>query len=617
MARLFSVFFHYITGFLLLAVTCSMALPASVFAAGNSQTYIVKLTSANAGVLAGVADTAVPQFTFSHDEAFANVYQITSTFSLAELTTALGSEAVYVHPDQKLQTELDAIIANDPGFTTNTANIDKQWGLAKAHFPEAWRKTTGSSKTVVAVVDTGIDETHEDFANTTFVPGYNIADNKAIPLRTNSDDNGHGTLVAGIIGASSNNAIGVTGTNWQVSLMPVKALNSAGSGEASDLAQGIVWAADNGAQVINLSVGGLGFAHDLTLANAIKYAFDKNVVIVAASGNDVATTGGNLDENPVFPICDDNGQNMVIGVTATDTNDLKAGFANYGRSCVDVSAPGKRILSTINVDPLSAQKISNSYAYASGTSLAAPFVSGQAALLRSAFPQATNKQIRDRIIASADPIDDLNITQCAGKPCTGLIGAGRINVQKSLEQDISILKIADGDVVQVASTGELYFINGGKKQPVSPFVRNQRFASTVLKSVEATDIASFPEGPYAAPLDGTLVKSDKSLSVFYVQGGIRMPVVYSVFTARGFSFSSVISLSDTELNAWVTGSLLVPPDGALLRGVKNKTVYWVVGGVLHPITAVFYEKRGLSIFPLLTLPDNDVAGFTKGAAYLD
>jgi hypothetical protein len=308
---------------------------------------------------------------------------------------------------------------------------------------------------------------------------------------------------------------------------------------------------------------------------------------------------------------------MVIGVTATDTNDLKASFANYGRSCVDVSAPGKRILSTINVDPLSAQKISNSYAYASGTSLAAPYVSGQAALLRSAFPQATNRQIRDRIIASADPIDDLNISQCAGKPCAGLIGAGRINVQKSLEKDILTLKIADGDVVQIAGSGELFLINGGKRQPVSPFVRNQRFASTVLKSVEAADIASFPEGPYAAPLDGTLVKSDKSPSVFYVQGGIRMPVVYSVFVARGFSFSRVITLSDTELSAWVVGSLLAPPDGTLLRGVRNKTVYWVVNGVLHPVTAVFYEKRGLSIFPLLTLPDNDVAGFSKGPAYLE
>jgi subtilisin family serine protease len=185
---------------------------------------------------------------------------------LAQLQVVLGSDAEYIHPDQTLQTAVDAIVANDPGFTTNTANIDKQWGLAKARFPEAWRKTTGSTKTVVAVVDTGIDQTHEDFANTTFVPGYNVPDNKAIGLRTNSDDNGHGTLVAGIIGASSNNAVGVTGANWQVSLMPVKALNSAGSGEASDLAQGIVWAADNGAQIINLSVGGLGFAHDLTLA---------------------------------------------------------------------------------------------------------------------------------------------------------------------------------------------------------------------------------------------------------------------------------------------------------------------------------------------------------------
>src|SRR6185295_5783238 len=100
---------------------------------------------------------------------------------------------------------------------------------------------------------------------------------------------------------------------------------------------------------------------------------------------------------PVFPICDDNDTNMIIGVAATDQNDLKAQFSNYGKNCIDVSAPGKRIISTINFDPLTKSAVSNAYAFASGTSLAAPFVSGEAALIKALFPQATNAQIRDRI----------------------------------------------------------------------------------------------------------------------------------------------------------------------------------------------------------------------------
>ncbi|MDQ3018351.1 MAG: S8 family serine peptidase, partial [bacterium] len=115
-------------------------------------------------------------------------------------------------------------------------------------------------------------------------------------------------------------------------------------------------------------------------------------------------------------------------MTAADVNDLKPDFANYGKACVDVSAPGKRILSTINHDPATGGVSSDSYAYASGTSLAVPFVSAQAALLKSLYPFASNRQIRDRIISTADNIDMLNLSQCSGKSCVGFLGKGRINV---------------------------------------------------------------------------------------------------------------------------------------------------------------------------------------------
>ena len=180
------------------------------------------------------------------------------------------------------------IVFNDPGFTQDPQNIDKEWGLAKAGFVDAWQKTTGSKNNIVAVIDTGVDATHQDLQSISYVPGFDFVNKQAIPVGADSDDNGHGTLVAGILGATANNGIGIVGTNWQISVMPIKALDSKGKGDADTLAQAIVWATDNGAQFINLSVGGVGFGHDTTLSNAITYAFNKNVLIVAAAGNDVA-----------------------------------------------------------------------------------------------------------------------------------------------------------------------------------------------------------------------------------------------------------------------------------------------------------------------------------------
>ncbi|HEX3095541.1 MAG TPA: S8 family serine peptidase, partial [Patescibacteria group bacterium] len=373
---------------------------------------------------------------------------------------------------------------------------------------------------------------------------------------------------------------------------------------------GIIWAADHDADVINLSLGGIGFAHDTVLADAISYAFNKGVVIVAAAGNDVAVTGGNLDKDPVFPICDDNGENMIIGVTATDVNDLKPSFANFGKACVDVSAPGKRILSTINHDPASGTPAPDAYAYASGTSLAVPFVSAEAALLRSLFPRATNKQIRDRIISSSDNIDSLNLSQCAGSTCKGLLGGGRINAAKSLENQI--VEIKDGDVVQVKGSTDYYLINGGKRQLISPFVFKQRFANVTVKNITASDLAGFAEGSYAVPLDGTLVKSPNDPAVYYIQSGLRRPLTYQVFTMRQFKFTDVITLTNVEVGSWIEGSFLAPPDGSLVRSPSNPTVYWVVNGTLHPINYKFYIDRGLKIFPVVYAPENDISKFPHG-----
>ncbi len=505
-------------------------------------------------------------------------------------------------------------LPNDPGFTKNGSNIDKQWGLVKAGFLKAWEKTTGSKKVIVAVIDTGVDATHVDLKKTKFVTGYNALTDKTISARSNSDDNGHGTLVTGVIAASTNNDLGIAGAAYGVSIMPIKALDDSGSGGSSQIAEAIIWAADHNASIINLSLGGLGFAHDKVLANAISYAFDKNIVIVAAAGNDVAVTGGNLDVEPVFPICNDNGKNMIIGVTATDVNDLKPSFANYGKACVDVSAPGKRIISTINHDPATGGELKNAYAYASGTSLAVPFVSAQAGLLKSLYPEATNRQIRDRIIATSENIDTLNISQCAGGSCKGLLGGGRINANLSLQDQIIIVK--DGDVVTVEGSINYYLINGGKRQMISPFVKNQKFKNYPVKVIPNSDLEGFTEGSYAEPLDGTLVKMPNDNTIYYIETGLRRPVTGQVFNARGYRFTDVVTLTNVEVNSWIVGSFLTPPDGGLVRGLKNPTVYYIVNGSLHPVSAEYFASRQLGKLPLTKVPDSEIAKYPKGDAYL-
>lgn len=504
---------------------------------------------------------------------------------------------------------------NDPGFTTNVKNIDRQWGLAKVNFIDAWSQTVGSDSVTVAVIDTGVDFMHEDLKNVTQVSGYNFITNKDIAVGSDSDDNGHGTLVAGVIGATPNNGIGVVGASWRVTLMPLKALDAAGNGSADAVARAIIWATDHKATIINLSLGGVGFGQDAVLSDAVSYAFNHNVVIVAAAGNDTAPSGGDLDANPVFPICDDNGQNMIIGVTAVDANDQKPQFANFGKNCVDVAAPGKRILSTIGRDPLTRAKAANSYAYASGTSLAAPFVSGQAALLRALYPSATNRQIRDRIISTADPIDFLNPMQCNG-PCAGRLGSGRINLTASLATQIVPEIVSEGTLVQSIETGELFYINGGKRLHVGSFVQGQRFNFVQPKRVYAYQLADFPLGQFATPVDGTMVKRVGDPTVYWIANGLKLPITYPVFVQRGLRFDRVITLDEQEISSWLVGKALPPVDGSLVRGTAGKTVYWVVGGVLHPISNSFYKNRGLSVFPIVYMNDAEVKLFPRGEPYL-
>ncbi|MEZ0396579.1 MAG: S8 family serine peptidase, partial [Anaerolineales bacterium] len=268
----------------------------------------------------------------------------TQEAALARLQTCPGVD--YAEPNGTVY--LADRIPGDPYYASD------QWGLPAIRAPQGWDYETGSSAVVIAIVDTGIDLGHPDLS-AKLVAGRNIL-NPALPP---NDDNGHGTHVAGIAAASSDNGLGVAGVSWGARLMPVKVLNSGGSGTFANLAAGIVWATDNGAHVINLSVGSVNPSS--LVENAIAYAHAADVVIVAAAGN---TWGGGV----LYPARYDH----VIAVSATGPGNALAPFSAIGPQ-IDLAAPGDDIFST---------SPGGVYLYRDGTSQAAAYVAGLAAILR-------------------------------------------------------------------------------------------------------------------------------------------------------------------------------------------------------------------------------------------
>ena len=255
-------------------------------------------------------------------------------------------------------------LPNDPLWASAESSY-----LSPLKLDRAWDVTKGGG-VVVADVDTGADLGHPDLAGQ-LVPGRNVLAPGAPP----QDDNGHGTMTSGVIAARTNNAQGVVGVAPNAKVMPIKVLDSNGSGTDADIAVGIDWARTHHAQVINLSLG--GSFDDPVLAAAVHNAIAANIVVVAAAGNDGA-------EGVEFPA----GDPGVVAVSATDHFGALTAFSSYGWR-VDVAAPGLDVTSTT---------LGGGYATESGTSFSAPIVAGEAALIRSKSPALTGAQVAD-----ADP----------------------------------------------------------------------------------------------------------------------------------------------------------------------------------------------------------------------
>ncbi len=294
---------------------------------------------------------------------------------------ALQRSGRVVFAERDGRTTADAITPNDYWWP-------QQWSPVKVNAPQAWSVTTGSSTVVVAVLDTGVTS-HPDLAGK-LTAGYDFINRDSSPV----DDNGHGTLAAGVVGALSNNGIGVASLCWQCKIMPVKVLDAVGSGSYSELADGIVWAADRGAKVISMSLSGVDDSS--ALRSAVQYARNKGAVLTSAAGND----GCDCRSFPAsFP--------EVISVGASGTTDARASYSNYG-SWVDVAAPGSNYTTTM----------AGAYASFSGTSSATPVVAGVLGLLRSAAPLASVGAIETALLSTASPV--------------GYVAAGRVDAAAAL-----------------------------------------------------------------------------------------------------------------------------------------------------------------------------------------
>jgi subtilisin family serine protease len=398
-------------------------------------------------------------------------------------------------------------------ITPNDPRLDELYAMnnsndADIDAVEAWAKQTGDKNVLIAIIDTGIDYDHPDLqANIWSNPGESgDKANNGVDDDNNGyvddfrgwdfagddndpdDDNGHGTHVAGTIGAVGDNGTGVVGVNWNVSIMPLKFLDRNGSGELSDAIPAILYAADMGARLSSNSWGGGGFSQ--ALKDAITYARDKNSVFVAAAGND-------NEDNDSFPSYPSNyGVENVVAVAASDRNDRLASFSNIGKQTVHLAAPG--------VDILSSQP-GGGYQFLSGTSMATPHVSGVFGLVFAQYPALNYREAMIRVLGGVDSKSEFNMTTSTG---------GRLNADKALSNNPKVAFVTrmentdnttdpfqiDAEVIDdgsVASVKLKYNVSGGALQELDmPGIGGDKYRAvipaqplneTVAYFVEATD----------------------------------------------------------------------------------------------------------------------------------
>lgn len=385
---------RFAAGYASLALLVSLAAPAEAGAAAIPEKYESKTAPKEIIVKYkdGVSSTEEKAVVSKLNDSIKEDY---SAYTVVKVTEGSVADAVkeyeanpnveYAEPNA---TYTASYVPNDPDYST------KQYAPQKVGAEAAWDVTRGSSTVKIAVVDTGVDYNHPDLAGKV-IKGKDFVTDDNDPM----DENIHGTHVAGIAAASTNNGVGIAGLAPNVQILAERVLDAEGSGTLDDVAAGIRHAADSGAQVINLSLGGpIG---SKTLEDAVNYASSKGSLVVAAAGNESTPV-------PSYPAY----YEKAIAVAATDQNDQIAYFSNYG-PWVDVAAPGVDLYSTVP---------GGKYESLSGTSMASPVVAGVAGLLASQGKDAA--QIRTALESTSDKVTGSGT----------LFKHGRVNAGKAVTQ---------------------------------------------------------------------------------------------------------------------------------------------------------------------------------------
>ncbi|MEU4424067.1 S8 family serine peptidase [Actinoplanes sp. NPDC024001] len=438
--------------------------------------------------------------------------------TVAEATDRAGATGLVREAQRDRNTvgvEIDAVVKT-LGETDRYRSL--QWDMDTLRVPAAWQRSTGAGVTV-AVIDTGVDAAHEDLAGRV-LPGYDAIAGTA---GVSTDENGHGTHVAGTVAASTGNGIGISAVAPDASILPVKVMGRNGSGYMSDVAEGIVWAVDHGARVINMSLGSSGQTG--TVSTAIGYARSKNVVVVAAAGNSRAAG------SPVnYPAADEG----VIAVAATDSADAVASYSNAG-GYVDVAAPGSGIVSTYPT-----ARHAPGYGRLSGTSMAAPHVAAVAALLVAQRPGITPDEVESVLKTSAVDLGS------AGRDDD--YGYGRIDAAAALE--------AAAPAVEPTTAAPTTEPTMPSPEPTTPS------AEPTMPSPEPTTPSAEPTSPSPEP---TSASPEPSASETPAPAPVRIAITADVATQRvtyGTEAATTFTVAGDEA-AWADkpASICVAPAG--------------------------------------------------------
>lgn len=568
-------------------------------------------------------------------------------------------------------------------YTPNDPNYASQWALSKINMAAAWDHTLGSSNVVIANIDTGVDTDHPDIANKIWTnpgesgggketngidddgngfvddwrgwdfvafdyfapctprppgddnltpdnnpnPKPNGINEDANPLCNPYDtgtDSGvdHGTATAGIAAAATNNATGIAGVCPECKLMALRVLDDEGWGTWSQIAAGIVYAADNGADVISMSLAGDYSGLGTAMNDAIHYAYSYNKVIVAAAGND----NMNLDNYPLSPVCNDDdeyqygGENQVVGVGATTSSDLKASFSNYGKTCVDISAPGT-LIHTLRI-----AETDGGYFYGTfgGTSAATPFVAGVAGLVKSQNPTWDNKAIRDATIDLIHNINALNPSY------SGTLG-GRLDANRALD---STERLNGSGTLIKGSGPSIYLLQNGQKRFIPSaevyFSYSQNWNYYV--AISDSRLNDYPNGPDLLFREGTLVKASNNVNVYqieYPSSTKRFITSPDVFLGLGYQWEDIITTSSAIISQHPTGSninsLGTHVSGALVKTSSSDNVYLLSAGapkvrhlIINPqvftINFRWQDIAQVSEIEMATYADGDNYRYQDGSA---